>query len=374
MPAFFYARLFVAYPQLRDMFPASMAVQQDRLVGALAAVVSGVDDLASVVPVVEALGRDHRKFTVRPEHYPMVGESLLATLAHFLGGEWTADLAADWTEAYQIISKVMIDAAAAAEATSPPWWDAEVVAHERRGFDVAVLRLRPQLAYRYRAGQSIFVETALRPRIWRPYSAANAPRSDGTIDLHVKAVPGGQLSNALVNGVVPGDVVHLGSPVGNRLTLAGDQGRSVLMLAGGTGLAPLKAVVEELAATDPPRRVVLFFGARTAPDLYDLAALERMGQALPWLTVVPVLSHDTYSQVERGTVTEVAMRMGNWTGYEVYVCGSDGMIGDAETRLVAAGIPLSSVHFEDFDADPYRTAPAAVNTAGAAATGEGTFG
>src|SRR6185503_16280256 len=169
----------------------------------------------------------------------------------------------------------------------PPWWEAEVIGHERRGFDIAVLRLRPDPAYPYRAGQSMQVEAPLRPRVWRPYSPANAPHADGTIDLHVKAVPGGQVSNALVNSVMPGDVLRLGSPVGNRLTLDGDTGRNLMLLAGGTGLAPLKALVEELAASDKPRRVTLFAGARTDPDLYDMPALERMQRALPWLTVVP---------------------------------------------------------------------------------------
>jgi NAD(P)H-flavin reductase/hemoglobin-like flavoprotein len=371
VPAFFYARLFISHPELRDMFPASMAMQQDRLVQALGQVVSGVDDLASVVPVVEALGRDHRKFAVRPHHYPLVGESLLATLAHFLGGDWTPELEADWTEAYTIVAQVMQDAAAKADTTSPAWWEAEVVAHERRGFDVAVIRLRPQQRYPYRAGQSISVETTLRPRVWRTFSPANAPRSDGTIDLHVKAVPGGQLSNALVNALMPGDVVRLGPPVGGRLTLDGDRGRPLLMLAGGTGLAPLKAVVEELAFSDTPRRVALFVGARTNSDLYDLPAMERMAQMLPWLMVVPVLSHDAYSKYEQGGVTEVALRMGNWSDYEVYACGSGAMVEDARTRLVAAGVPMNLIHVDDIEGSSYRPAPAA---AAFSTQAEGSFG
>lgn len=371
VPRFFYARLFLVHPELRELFPVSMAAQSDRLVGALARVVSGVDDLPTVVPVIEQLGRDHRKFAVRPEHYPLVGEALLATLAHFLDDEWSPDLAADWTEAFNTVAQVMTGAAAAAAVNSPPWWEAEVFAHERRGFDVALLRLRPQApgsgartlapgsrqppVYPYRAGQSVSVSTPLRPHVWRPYSPANAPRADGTIDLHVKAVPGGQVSNALVNAAVPGDVLRLGPPVGGRLTLDGDVGRNLLLLAGGTGLAPLKALIEELAATDLPRRVALFLGARTANDLYDLPALERMSQVLPWLSVVPVLSHDAWHDGERGGVVEVALRRGDFADREIYVCGPDGMVSDALTRLVSAGVRLDRVHIEDFDADPYRT-------------------
>jgi NAD(P)H-flavin reductase len=338
------------------MFPVSMAAQSDRLFTAIGRLVSNVDELARFRPTVEQLGRDHRRFAVRPEHYPFVGEALLATLARFLGPDWTSELADDWTEAYTVIASVMTEAAAAAEGITPPWWQAEVVDHERRGYDIAVLRIRPDPAYPYRAGQSVPVETPMRPKLWRTYSPANAPRADGTLDLHVKAVPGGQVSNALVNSVMPGDVLKLGCPVGNRLTLDGDTGRNLVLLAGGTGLSPLKALVEELAAGHNPRRVALFVGARTDPDLYDMPALERMQRALPWLTVVPVLSHDPYHGGERGTVGEVALRHESWVDCEVYVCGPDGMVSDCVTRLVAAGIPVERIHTEDYDADPYRAA------------------
>lgn len=362
VPQFFYARLFLAHPELRDMFPVSMATQSDRLVAALGRIVSEVDDLTDVTPVVEQLGRDHRRFAVRPDHYPLVGEALLATLQHFLGGDWTPEVAEDWTAAYTVVASVMSGAAAAAEGVTPPWWEAEVIAHERRGYDIALMRLRPDPAYAYRAGQSMAIETPIRPRMWRPYSIANAPRGDGTIDLHIKAVPGGQVSNALVSSVAVGDTLRLGAPLGTRLTTLGDSGRHLLMLAGGTGLAPLKAVVEELANVEQPRRVTLFAGARTLPDLYDITGLHRLERQLPWLSVVPVLSHDPYFAGERGAVTEAALRHGRWHDHDVYACGPDLMVADTITRLVAAGIPTDRIYTEDFVAEPYRAAPAVGTT------------
>jgi NAD(P)H-flavin reductase/hemoglobin-like flavoprotein len=370
VPQFFYARLFISYPELRDMFPVSMAAQSDRLVAALGRFVSEVDNLATVTPLIEQLGRDHRRFAVRAEHYPLVGEALLATLAHFLGRDWTNELAEDWTEAFTLVASMMTESAAAVEGISPPWWEAEIVAHERRGYDVALLRIRPNQSYPYRAGQSVAVQTSMRPRIWRPYSPANPPRADGTIDLHVKAVPGGQVSNALVNSVMPGDTLRLGAPVGSRLTLDPEAGRDLLMLAGGTGLAPLKAVVEELAATDHPRRVVLFVGARTMPDLYDMPALDRMERVLPWLRVVPVLSHDPYYSGLRGAVGEAALRQDRWADSDVYVCGPEAMVSDSVTRLVAAGISVDRIHTEDFDADPYSALLQAPARGSATATRE----
>src|SRR3954465_12026655 len=82
-PLYFYSHLFLSHPETRRLFPVSMAHQRDRLFAALGDVVASVDDLAPLVPTLQALGRDHRKFGTVSEHYPAVGASLLATLEHF---------------------------------------------------------------------------------------------------------------------------------------------------------------------------------------------------------------------------------------------------------------------------------------------------
>ena len=151
-PLYFYSHLFLAHPETRRLFPVSMAQQRDRLFRALGDVVTYVDDLDRLVPILQQLGRDHRKFGTAAEHYPAVGESLIATLRHF-DDEWTPQLAQDWTAAYQLVAKVMIDAAEEA-VDEPAWWDAEIVEHERRTFDIAVFRLRPQVELPYRAERS----------------------------------------------------------------------------------------------------------------------------------------------------------------------------------------------------------------------------
>src|SRR3954453_21004473 len=119
VPLWFYSHLFLSHPETRSLFPVSMAHQRDRLFAALGEVVARVDDLDSLVPILQQLGRAHRKFGTVAEHYPAVGASLLATLEHF-DDDWDDRLAADWTEAYGVIADVMIGAAAA-EGASPPW-------------------------------------------------------------------------------------------------------------------------------------------------------------------------------------------------------------------------------------------------------------
>ncbi|GAA5190922.1 FAD-binding oxidoreductase [Rugosimonospora acidiphila] len=362
--AYFYATLFSLDPGLRRLFATSMGGQRDRLLSALGHIVSNVDDAGTLLPFVQQLGRDHRRFEVTAEHFPMVGRALLHTLAHGLGPAWTEQLAADWTEAYGIVSQVMIEAAEAATQVEPPWWNAEIVAHERRTADVAVLTVRPELELRYRAGQSIAVESHLRPRVWRYLSPANTRRPDGTIELHVRAVPGGMFSSAMVYQARPGDVLRLGAPIGNRLTIPTDSRDNLLLLAGGTGLAPMKAIIEELASNLDDRAVTLVVGAATSWELYDLAALRQLAEDLRWLQVVPTVSDDPIAPY-RATVVEAALRMGSWHDRQIYVCGSPAMVSGTCQTLLEQGYSPGAVRVEQFDDKSYAPMRASLTPHGA---------
>jgi NAD(P)H-flavin reductase/hemoglobin-like flavoprotein len=351
-PLYFYSHLFLTHPETRKLFPVSMAHQRDRLFNALGDIVHYVDDLDTLVPMLQALGRDHRKFGTVAEHYPAVGASLLATLQHF-DEAWTADLAQDWTEAYQLVAKVMIEAAEAA-AEQPPWWDADIVGHDRRTFDVAVLRVKPRNPFGHQPGQSISLETDLRPKLWRYYSPANAPRPDGTMELHVKARDGGPVSSALVRQLVVGDVLRLGPPLGH-LGLDRDSDRDLLLVAGGMGLAPLKALIDQVARFGPKRRVDLFVGARIEDQLYDRADLDRLTRENPWLSVTYAVSDDKESSLEHGDIGDVVDRHGPWRSRDVYIAGPAPMVQDTEARLLASGVPQERVRAEVFA--PSRQGP-----------------
>jgi NAD(P)H-flavin reductase/hemoglobin-like flavoprotein len=351
-PLYFYAHLFLTHPETRSMFPVSMAHQRDRLFAALGEVVARVDDLDSLVSILQQLGRDHRKFGALPAHYPAVGASLLATLEHF-DEDWNDHLAQTWAAAYEVVAKVMVDAAEEA-ADQPPWWDAEVVAHERRTVDVAVLRLRPEPALDYLPGDSISLETAVRPRLWRYYSPANAPRPDGTIEIHVKAHDGGPVSGALVRQVGVGDVLRLGPPIGH-LAYDAESDRDLLLVAGGTGLAPVKAVIDQIARNGPARRVDLFVGARVEEQLYDRPELSRLEREHGWLTVTFAVSDDKESQLEHGDIGDVVQRHGPWRSRDAYVVGPVAMVDDTVARLSGQGLPRERIRTEVFS--PSRPGP-----------------
>jgi NAD(P)H-flavin reductase/hemoglobin-like flavoprotein len=352
VPLYFYSHLFLAHPELRSLFPVSMTGQRDKLVGALGRIVSHVDELPEVVPFIQQLGRDHRRFHVVADHYSAVGASLLATLKYFLGAAWTEELAASWAAAYGEIARVMVEAAEQSEETSPAWWDAEVLTTERRTMDVTVLQIRPEPAYSYAPGQSFSMEIPQRPRLWRYYSPANAPRDDGTIDLHVQRIDGGQVSGPLIRSVKPGDVVRLGAPVGEQLTLPEDDDRDLMMVAGGTGLAPFRAVVEQIdrrwEADGVAPKVHLFHGVGVPWNLYGRETFNRLAAARPWFEYSEVVSDDPSYPGARGLVGSVATADGPWEGRTALVCGGPRMVQHTVQALTGAGMPSEDIRYEQF--------------------------
>ncbi len=278
--SYFYALLFVRHPELRSLFPAAMDAQRDRLLKALLTAAEHLDDTPVLVDYLQNLGRGHRKYGTRAEHYPAVGECLIGALSKYAAAVWTPETEAAWVRAYTTMSQVMIDAAASDELRAPAWWQAEIVAHDLRTPDVAILTVRPDQPYPFLAGQYTSLETPWWPRVWRHYSFASAPRSDGLLTFHVKAVPAGWVSNALVHRARPGDVIRLGPPTGS-MTVDHTTDSGLLCLGGGTGIAPIKALVEDVAEHGERRPVEVFYGARTDHDLYDIDTMLRLQQSHP---------------------------------------------------------------------------------------------
>lgn len=345
----FYGMLFHLAPETRELFPANMQVQRSRLLRAIVHVVQMVDRREELVPFLAQLGRDHRKFGVIARHYGAVGTALFSAIQTYLGDGWTPAVAEAWADAYRFISHAM-NAAAEAEQ-GPASWLARVVNHRRLSWDVAIVQVQTGAPIPYRAGQYLSVETPRRPRLWRYLSPANAPREDGVIEFHVRAVEGGWVSRAIVAHTERGDTWRLGPPMG-RLCADRQSGRSQLMVAGGTGIAPIKAILEEMSqyGENPPTKV--FVGARNWEELYDFASLRQISYTNPWLNVVPVVEEDDSGQgAELGTLADVVTRYGAWQDHDVLVCGSPGMIRATVSRMLVAGTPLDQIRYDPFTMD-----------------------
>ena len=177
-----------------------------------------------------------------------------------------------------------------------------------------------------------------------------APRSDGTLELHVRAVPGGLVSGALVRHTSVGDRLRLGPPLGG-MQVDPESDRDLLFVAGGTGLAPCKAIIEHVARWNSTRQVRLFYGARRSDDLYGLSGMCRFAAGLPWLTVVGATSEDPGYFGPHGTVADVALAAGDWSGSDAYVSGPPAMVPATVAALRRAGVPLDRIAYDPVTAD-----------------------
>ncbi len=346
--SYLFARVFLHHPELRDLFPVAMAEHRARFLATLVTAIGSPDEPGRVDKHLRALGRDHRRFEVGPEHYDLFGTALVDSLRAAGGDAWTAEYDQAWTQGYQAVAAAM--QAGAAQDTNPPYWDAEVVAHDRRGADLAVLTCRPAQPVRYTAGQYLRVQTGHRPRLWRRYSPATAPRPDGELDLHVRALTGGEVSAALVRQVGPGDTLRLAAPAGT-MTLDRRSSRDIVCVAGGTGLAPIKALIEELTRFNRTRWVHLFLGARTRDGFYDLADLTALAARHPWLSVLPAVSEDPEFAGEKGAIADVMARYGPWGEHDFFVSGPPAMVRATLRRLRELAVPSVRIKYDHLGAD-----------------------
>ncbi|MFE5586038.1 globin domain-containing protein [Kitasatospora sp. NPDC056531] len=341
LPRYFYDELFRRYPGVRDLFPPNLDVQHDKLVRALLLIVDLVDDPAYLTRFCADLGRDHRKFGTLSAHYPAVGECLLATLEHFAGPAWTPDIAAAWTRAYTTVADAMDQAATADAEVRPAVWEARIVRHVRRGPDLAEITVRTDQPYRFTGGQFVSLETPWFPKIWRYYSPANAARPDGTLTFYVRAVPGGAISNLLVFRAKVGDALRLGRPLGD-LAIDPASTRDVVCVAGGTGIAPIRALIEQAVLDGAERRVELFAAARTGDALHAAEDLLRLSERHHWLSVRAVLT-----DADR-PLPELLAQCGPWPRHDAYLCGPGPMIIDSARVLHHGGVPVERIHHDPF--------------------------
>jgi NAD(P)H-flavin reductase/hemoglobin-like flavoprotein len=352
----FYGYLFSGCPHLRDLFPPMMNEQNERLFGALLKIVSLLDTPDALARYLTQLGTDHRKYGVRPEHYAPVGEALLATLRRHCPN-WSDEAEASWAAAYQLASEQMIFAAQA--APGPATWRAQVIRHERRARGLAVMTLQTDQPLPYRPGQYVTVQHPKWQRVWRQFSIANAPLMYGDrsiIELHVRQVRGGWVSGALVRDTELFSEVTIGPPAG-LMTADALGEHDLVAVAGGTGLAPVKAIVESVLAGDEAalaagggyrRNIHLFHGAQTPTDLYDMPALRELSAMYPWLQVVPVVDDENFPGLP-GCVSDAALDYAAWVGREALIAGPPGMTRLAVKQFRDAGFLDMSLHYDQLE-------------------------
>ncbi|WP_422742678.1 FAD-binding oxidoreductase [Mycobacterium sp. WMMD1722] len=358
--AAFYTRWFATDLSVRDLFPPDMARQRAVFAQAMTWVLGELAAQRAQEPVsfLAQLGRDHRKYGVTARHYRTMGEALYTALRDRLADRWDDRLDATARDAVALCTGVMSGAADAEDG--PPFRDGTVIEHHRVSRDVSVIRLRLDGPLTYHPGQYVTVQVPQWPRRWRYLSPAIPAESGGGIEFHVRSVPGGMVSTAIVNETRPGDRWRLSNPHGG-LAVSRDDG-DVLMVAGSTGLAPLRALIMDLTRFGENPRVHLFFGARFPCELYDLRTLWQIASTNPWLSVTPVSEYTSdppwardYPDItpprglhvrQTGRLPEVVTRYGGWGDRQILICGSSAMTTATKAALIAKGAPPQRIQHD----------------------------
>lgn len=229
---------------------------------------------------------------------------------------------------------------------------AEVDAIRPLTHDIRLLGLRVAdgAGFAFKAGQYAEAEVPGLAGAWRSFSMANPPGERGRVDLIVKILPGGVFSTALETGLRPGDSMRLRGPLGQfgvRLSH-----RPMVMVAGGSGMAPVLSMLKDLADTGNRREVTFLYGARARRDLFLLDELDALAAEHDWLTFVPALSEPSDGdgwEGETGLITEVLARRHPATrGMEAYLCGPPPMIDAAIEVLKSTGCKERHIYFDRF--------------------------
>ncbi len=240
-----------------------------------------------------------------------------------------------------------------------------VLSIERPAPDVAVLRLQlpANQNLQYRAGQ--YVEFILRDGARRSYSMANAPHDLGSppsIELHIRHLPGGKFTDHVFSALKEKDILRMEGPFGSFF-LREDSDKPLILLASGTGFAPLKALIEHLAHKGITRPATLYWGCRSRADLYQDAWVRAATERLPQLRYIPVLSEPKAEDAwtgRTGLVHQAVMAdHPDLSGHEVYACGVPVMIESAQRDFTTrCGLPEPAFYADSFvsEADKARSA------------------
>ena len=232
-----------------------------------------------------------------------------------------------------------------------------VAALEKKSPDVMQVRLQLPAndTFRYHAGQ--YIEFILRDGARRAYSMANAPHTQAQnpgVELHIRHMPGGRFTDHVFGALKEKDILRVEGPYGSFF-LREDVDKPLILLASGTGFAPLKALIEHLQFLGSTRAATLYWGGRRPQDLYlDSWVRERLAD-MPHLRYVPVVSdalpEDGWSGRTGFVHQAVLDDFADLSGHQVYACGAPIVVESARAAYTAQrGLPP-----EEFFADAFTS-------------------
>jgi NAD(P)H-flavin reductase/ferredoxin len=216
------------------------------------------------------------------------------------------------------------------------------------------LRFPAGTRVRFKAGQHLNLILANGER--RDFSMANPPRESDGAQLHIRHVPGGAFTDYVFNELKCGDTLKLEIPFGDFTLRESD--KPILFVAGSTGLAPIKSIIEDMFNKGIERRMTLYWGARQRSGLYS-GLPERWQAEHPHFDYVPVLSDAEVTGIRHGLVHEAVLAdHPSLAPFQAYVCGVPAMTNAARRDFLAAGLPADEFYCDAFTTKADVAAPA----------------
>ncbi|MBX3641586.1 MAG: CDP-6-deoxy-delta-3,4-glucoseen reductase [Rubrivivax sp.] len=241
---------------------------------------------------------------------------------------------------------------------------ARVLSLQRAAPDVMIVKLQlpANQNLQYRAGQ--FIEIILRDGARRSYSMANAAHQLGTppaLELHLRHLPGGRFTDHVFGAMKDKEILRIEGPFGSFF-LREDSPKPIVLLAAGTGLAPIKALIEHMRLKAVDRPTWLYWGGRRPQDLYLNAWCEETAAQMPQLRYVPVVSDAQPGDAWAGRTglvhAAVMQDLPDLSGHQVYACGAPVMVESAQRDFVQrCGLPDDEFYADAFttEADKHPT-------------------
>ncbi|MDH4417051.1 MAG: CDP-6-deoxy-delta-3,4-glucoseen reductase [Acidovorax sp.] len=228
---------------------------------------------------------------------------------------------------------------------------------EKKSSDVMQVRLQLPAAdtFRYHAGQ--YIEFILRDGARRAYSMANAPHTQTEtpgVELHIRHMPGGKFTDHVFGAMKEKEILRVEGPFGSFF-LREDSDKPIVLLASGTGFAPIKALIEHLQFKGITRPTALYWGGRRPQDLYMHEWVQARAAELPWLRYIPVVSDALPEDAWGGRTGFVHQAVlddfADLSGHQVYACGAPIVVDSARAAYSAQrGLPP-----EEFFADSFTS-------------------
>ena len=222
---------------------------------------------------------------------------------------------------------------------------------EKLADDVMALWLKLPSNERLQFLPGQYIDFLLKDGKRRSFSLANSPEEDALLELHVRHVPGGQFTDHVFGAMKPKDIMRIAGPYGSFFLR--ESTKTAIFVAGGTGFAPIKSMLAHAFHHEVARRFVLYWGARTLPDLYQPELPARWAAEQRDFEFIPVLSapraEDAWSGRSGYVHAAVLADYADLSGFEVYACGAPPMVDAARREFTARGLPADAFFSDSFD-------------------------